>query len=677
MTTITYTVEELRETIRMHDHLYYNLDKPDITDAEYDILMRELKDIETMNPHIINHNSPTQRVGGVVASGFPQVKHNPPMLSLSNVTSLEEFQVWHTRCARILNPNIFSMTAELKIDGLALSLIYKERQLVCAATRGNGSVGEDVTHTVRTIRNLPLVLPSEASDNILVRGEAYMPSTAFAEFNKIRLNMDEDEYANPRNAAAGAIRQLDPAQAAQRELRFWAYTMEYADSGFDDSHWQNLDNMSNMGIPVNDYRVKCSTVDEIFQYYKYILDLRLNLPFEIDGIVIKVDQRSYQQELGITGHDPRWATAWKFPAEKVVTKLNRIFISMGRFGKLTPVADLEPVFVGGTTVHRASLHNEDDVHKKDIRAGDDVILQRAGDVIPQVVGSVNTDPNRKTEPFQMPVNCPVCGHAVRHDIDEAAHWCVNPRCGSKSFEALKHFVSKDAMDIDGMGPTISQNLIAAGLIQNPAQVFNLTIAQLESLDRMGTKSATRIHQNIQNAMHRPLDRVLYSLGIYHLGKLVSRQVANICQSLDEASQLTRYQLMDIEGVSDKIADSVIDGFANQRTQDIIESMRDAGVMLYKDETEIIIAQSEINKVFQGVNICVTGTLQSMNRDYANFVITQLGGAAVSSVTKTTGILVIGEKTASKSKIAKAEQYKILVLEEEEFLNKVAQSGISI
>ena len=677
LTTATRTAEELRQAIGEHDHLYYNLDQPDITDTEYDTLMRELKELESTHPHLKNPNSPTQRVGGVVASGFPQVEHNPPMLSLSNATSLEELQAWHTRCARTLESNTFPMTAELKIDGLALKLIYQERQLVRAATRGNGSVGEDVTHTVRTIRNLPLVLPGAAPGNTFIRGEAYMPSTAFAELNKMRRKMDEDEYVNPRNAAAGAIRQLDPAQAAQRELRFWAYTLEHTDAGLDDSHWQSLNNMSNMGLPVNDHRAKCSTVEEIDQYYKHILDLRPHLPFEIDGIVIKVDQRSNQQELGTTGHDPRWAIAWKFPAEKAFTKLNRIFISMGRFGKLTPVADLEPVFVGGTTVQRASLHNEDDVRKKDIRAGDDVILQRAGDVIPQVVGPVNTDPNRETEHFQMPTNCPECGQPVQHDADESAHWCVNPMCGSKPFEALKHFVSKDAMDIDGMGPIISQNLIAAGLIQNPAQVFSLTTTQLASLDRMGTKSAARIHRNIQEAMQRPLDHVLYSLGIYRLGHLVSRQLAKVCQSVDEASQLTREQLMDLEGISDKIADSVVNGFANQRTKDIIQSMRDAGVTLHKEEVETTMTQPETNKVFKDVKICVTGTLQSMNRDDTNSVIMQLGGTPVSSVTKTTGILVVGEKTASKSKIAKAAEYKILVLEEEKFLAKVAEGGISV
>ena len=677
MTTATRTAEELRQAIREHDHRYYNLDQPDITDAEYDILMHELKELESTQPHLMDPNSPTQRVGGVVASGFPSVEHNPPMLSLSNATSLEEFQAWHTRCARTLESDAFSMTAELKIDGLALSLLYRERQLVRAATRGNGSVGEDVTHTVRTIRNLPLVLPGEAPGDTLVRGEAYMPNTAFAELNQMRRDRDEDEYVNPRNAAAGAIRQLDPAQATHKELRFWAYTLEYTDAGLDNSQWQNLNNMSNMGLPINDYRAKCSTVDEIAQYYKRILDRRPDLPFEIDGIVIKVDQRSEQQELGATGHDPRWAIAWKFPAEKAVTRLNSIFISMGRFGKLTPVADLEPVFVGGTTVQRASLHNEADVRKKDIRAGDDVILQRAGDVIPQVVGPVNTDPNRDTKPFQMPANCPECDQPVQHDADESAHWCVNHMCGSKPFEALKHFVSKDAMDIDGMGPTISQNLIDSGLIQNPAQVFSLTTTQLASLDRMGTKSAARIHRNIQKAMQRPLDRVLYSLGIYRLGKLVSHQLAQVCQSVDEASELTRDQLISLEGISDKIADSVVNGFANQRTKNIIQSMRDAGVTLQKEPIETPMTQPETNKVFKDMKICVTGTLQSMNRDDTNSTITKLGGTPTSSVTKTTSILVVGEKTASKSKIAKATEYKILVLEEDKFLAKVQEGGINV
>ena len=674
MTTSTQ-VDELRKTIREHDHLYYNADRPEITDAQYDNLMRELKDLEYNNPQLSHPDSPTQRVGGTVASGFPRVNHNPPMLSLANAKTLDDFAAWHTRCSRTLAPETFSMTAELKFDGLALSLIYQEQHLVRAATRGDGNVGEDVTHTVRTIRNVPLVLPGYAPGETLVRGEAYMPTAAFTKLNKLRQEMDEYEYANPRNAAAGAIRQLDPTQATQRQLRFWAYNLQYADAGTHDSHWENLDNMYHMGLPVNDQRIKRSTVEEIAQYYQEMLKLRPNLPFEADGIVIKVDEHVHQRALGVTGHDPKWAIAWKFPAESAVTHLKSIFISMGRFGTLTPVADLEPVTVEGTTIQHASLHNENNIRQKDIRAGDDVILERAGGVIPQVIGPVNTDPQRQTKPFSMPAHCPECSNPVHHDPDESAHWCVNPMCGSKPFEALKHFVSKDAMDIAGMGPTISQNLITSGLIQNPAQVFSLTTTQLASLDRMGTKSAARIHRNIQEAMHRPLDRVLYSLGIYRLGHLASRQLAEVCQSVDEASEMTRDQLMSIEGISDKITDSVLEGFANQRTKDIIQSMRDAGVTLHKERIEQPMTTQGVNPVFKNMKICVTGTLQSMKRNDAHSLINQLQGEAVSSVTKTTNVLVVGDKTDSKSKVAKAQQNNIPIWNEDQFLAKVAESGL--
>ena len=676
MTTTTNQLEELRQTIREHDHLYYNMNRPEITDSQYDSLMHQLKELEATNPQLWENNSPTQRVGGTVASGFPRVEHNPPMLSLANAKTLDDFAAWHARCARTLAPETFSMTAELKFDGLALSLFYQERHLVRAATRGDGNVGEDVTHTVRTIRNVPLVLPGYAPGETLVRGEAYMPTAAFTKLNQMRQQMDEYEYANPRNAAAGAIRQLDPAQAAQRELRFWAYNLEYADAGTYDSHWENLDNMWKMGLPVNDQRIKRSTVEEIAQYYEDMVKLRPNLPFEADGIVIKVDERSNQRDLGATGHDPRWAIAWKFPAERAVTRLKSIFISMGRFGTLTPVADLEPISIEGTTIQHATLHNEDNIHEKDIRVGDDVILQRAGGVIPQIIGPVNTDPQREAKPFRMPTNCPECSNPVQHDQDESAHWCVNTMCGSKPLEALKHFVAKDAMDIDGMGPVICQNLINSGMVQNPAQVFNLTPAQLASLDRMGTKSATRIHQNIQEAMHRPLDRVLYALGIYRLGNLVSRQLAQVCQSVDEASEISRGQLMQMDGISDKIADAVLAGFANQRTKDIIQSMRDAGVTLYKETTPTPMTAQGVTPVFKGMKICVTGTLQSMKRNEANSLINQLDGEAVSSVSKTTNVLVVGDKTDSKSKVDKAKQNNIPIWDEAQFLEKAAESGMN-
>ena len=673
--TISQQAEELRQTIREHDELYYNNDRPKITDQQYDDLMRELKNMEAAHPETVDPDSPTQRVGGAVASGFAQVSHNPPMLSLANAFSIDEFAAWHARCVRALAPATFLMTAELKIDGLALNLTYNERHLVRAATRGDGNVGEDVTHTVRTIRNVPLVLPGYAPGETSIRGEAYMPTASFAEINRLRKLNDDYEYANPRNAAAGAIRQLDPAQAAQRDLRFWAYNLDHADAGTYDSHWENLDNMVKMGMAVNKHRIKRSTIDEIAEYYESMVQLRPNLSFEADGIVIKVDERHNQRDLGATGHTPRWAIAWKFPAERAVTRLKNIFISMGRFGTLTPVAELEPVSIEGTTVQHATLYNEYDIRRKDIRTGDDVILERAGGVIPQVIGPVDTDPSRDKPPFNMPEHCPECNSTVHHDPEESAHWCVNPMCGSKQFEGLKHFVSKDAMDIDGMGPVICQNLIALGMIHNPAQVFHLTQDQLATLDRMGTKSAARIHRNIQEALNRPLDRVLYSLGIFRLGHHVSRQMAKSCQSVDEASQLTRKQLMAFEGISDKITDSVLAGFQNQRTKDIIQTMRDAGVTLHKEKTNPTMETENVVPVFKGMKICVSGTLSTMKRVQANDLIRQLAGEAVSSVTKTTDLLVIGEGAGSK--LASAQKNQTTVWDEEQFLAKVKQSGISL
>ena len=667
-------IRELQRRIRQHDHLYYNLDRPEIPDAEYDQLFNELLEIEQSHPRLVEPNSPTQRVGGTVAAGFATVTHGEPMLSLANAFSAEDFAAWHARCTRGLEPEQFTITAELKFDGLALSLTYRDGHLTQAATRGNGQTGEDVTHTVRTIRNVPLVLPGHAPGDTFVRGEAYMPVPAFQELNEERVKQGEYSYANPRNAAAGAMRQLDPSQTAKRDLRFWAYTLQYADHGAYDSHWENLDLMSKMGLPVSHRRVHRSTVGEIIEYYEEMLRLRPSLPFEADGIVIKVDERHHQLELGATGHDPRWATAWKFPAQRATTRLKDIFISMGRYGKLTPVADLEPVSLDGTTIQHASLHNEEDVLRKDIRAGDEVVIERAGGVIPQVIGPVNTDPNRETTPFRMPEQCPECGQSVQHFPQDAAHWCANDDCGSKPVEALKHFVSKDALDVEGMGPVICQNLVDSELVANPGDIFRLTVEQLASLNRMGTKSARRIHDNIQGARNRPLDRVLYALGIYRLGHHVSHQLADMCRSMDEVASLSREQLMNMEGISDKIADSVTAGFASQRTRDIINTMRDAGVALHTMEEEKPMSQN-IKPLFDGMRICVTGTLSLMSRNQAQGYISALQGTADSNVTKKTDVLVVGKKPGSK--VAKAEKNGTEIWDEEKFVSKLAEAGMIV
>ena len=504
-----------------------------------------------------------------------------------------------------------------------------------------------------------------------------MPIGALEKLNELREAQGAEQYANPRNAAAGGIRQLDPAQAARRELRFWAYTLLSADGTTGDSHWDNLERLQELGLPVNRRRVRANSVDEIARYYEDVLAARDELPFEADGIVVKVDSLEEQQELGATGHDPRWATAWKFPAVQVTTRLNGISISVGRFGKLTPVADLEPVQVDGVTVEHASLHNQDDIRRKDIRAGDVVILERAGGVIPQVVGPLNGDPDRETKPFEMPRECPACGSPVQHDPDAAAHWCVNERCGSRPLEMLKHFVSKEAFDIEGMGPMICEQLVRRGMVQNPAQVFELTVQQLQSLDRMGRKSAERVHRNIQSAKERPLERVLYSLGIYRLGRHVSGELAAACRSVDEVMEISHEDLISMDGISDKIAASVLNGFGKELTREMIETMRGAGVALeHTTEVEHEMPEQDKPQPFAGKRICVTGTLtmSGMSRNDANRRITDLGGTPATDVNKNTHILVTGEKTVSQSKVAKARKLGVTVWEEGDFLAEMNGEG---
>ena len=672
--TVQETMQNLQNLVRRHDHQYYNLDKPEITDREYDRLYSQLLKLERIHPELLDPHSPTQRVSGTVSAGFAAVTHEQPMLSLANAFTANDLMDWHARCVHRLPDGPITMTAELKFDGLALNLKYLDGRLATATTRGNGTTGENVTHTARTIRNLPLVLNGKRPGATTVRGEAYMPVTAFNTLNEERLDDGEDAYANPRNAAAGAIRQLDPSRTAQRDLRFSAYGLQYADAGIRESQWDNLDHMAEMGLPVDKRRIQTDSTDDIVEYYKQMLEVRSGLPFEADGIVIKIDGRRHQQQLGTTGHDPRWAIAWKFPSAQARTRLNRIFISMGRFGKLTPVAELEPVSLDGATIKHASLHNEHDIHRKDIRAGDIVTIKRAGGVIPQVIGPADADPRRPTKRFCMPQHCPECRERVRQSPDNAAHWCDNDDCGSKPVEALKHFVSKDAFDIEGLGPVICNAMITSGLVTNPGQVFHLTARQIQSLDRMGPKLAARIHDSIQGAKTRPLHRVLYALGIYRLGHHVSAQLAQTCNSLDEATRLSREELMELNGINEKIANSVLAGFAKRRTIETIKAMCEAGVVLQAaDRTEP--PAPNITPLFEGTRICVTGTLNRMTRDEARGHIRTLRGTPETTVTKKTDILVVGTKPGSK--VAKARKNNTLIWNEEEFRAKLAEAGMSV
>ena len=675
--------QHLQDTIRRHDALYYVDNRPEIPDREYDILLKRLAHIETSFPLLKDPNSPTQRVGGSPTASFQQVQHPTPMLSLANAFTLEDFEAWHQRTARLLGHEDFDMTAELKIDGLAISISYANDAFAAAATRGDGTTGEDVTANVRTVRNLPLKLPNppQGGHDLEVRGEIYMPIQSFHRINQAREQRNEPPYVNPRNAAAGAIRQLDPAIAQRRDLRIWVYDLVNTTNGTYHSHWENLDSLVKTGLPVNPERTKRNTVTDIHDYYLKMSEKRHLLDYEIDGIVIKVDDSRHRRDLGATGREPRWAIAWKFPAEKVETKLVRIDISHGRFGKLTPVAVLEPVHVGGVTVRSATLHNEQDMRRKDIREGAQVFLQRAGDVIPQVTGPVDPAANQGLPIFQMPPTCPACDSPITQTDGEAAHWCLNDNCPARLPEQLAHFVSKRTMDIEGLGPHWCEALIQAGLVQNPADLYNITKPQLLHLDRMGEKLADRILANTQVSKDQPLDRVLYSLGIFRLGREVSGILANLFDSLDDVQDLTLEDLTAMDGIGPVIAESVVSGFNSPRVLRTIAVMRQNGVAAalsptpgtspHNKETHNMTATKDNTRTgpFDGKNVVVTGKLQDLTRGEAEAIISRMGGKPSSSVNKNTDYLVVGEKPGSK--LSKANSLGVTVLTDDEFQEMVA------
>ncbi len=501
-TGIQDTAEELRNRIRRHDRLYYTLQAPEITDSEYDSLMRQLRQFEEEYPECRDPGSPTQRAGGEAAAGFREVSHPTAMLSLGNAFDEEEFAAWHRKMASHTGDSHPPVNAELKIDGLAVRLVYEQGRLALGATRGDGQTGEDVTRNIRTVRNLPLVLASpEGTDlpGVLeVRGEIYLPKDTFQQVNREREERGEYRYANPRNAAAGAVRQLDPRLAAQRGLMAWVYSSTNDLTG---SQWGNLEVLRKLGFPVNPLGRLCRTAREAADFHREMVQRRDEWDYEADGIVLKLDSLEQQRELGNTGREPRWAIAWKFPSQQAATRLLDIRVSHGRFGRLTPVAVLEPVSVGGVTVQSASLHNEEDLHRKDIRIGDRVIIERAGDVIPQVTGPVDTDRERPLPVFAMPENCPGCGSPVESLEDEAGHRCPNESCPSRLPEQLKHFVSKRAMNIEGLGEHWCEALIEKGLAANTADLYQLTGKDLLRLPRLDCRHESRTRLGRLQSLH--------------------------------------------------------------------------------------------------------------------------------------------------------------------------------
>ena len=663
---------QLHIQLRFHSERYYNQDAPVIADGQYDTLLQELRNLEEAHPCCRSADSPTQRVAGDPSDGFTQVAHPNPMISLANAFDREGLEAWHRRVTDLLDGQPFRMVAELKIDGLAVRLTYRNGRFVQGATRGNGQVGEDVSRNLRTVRSIPLTLAGHPPADLEVRGEVYLPLDSFRKMNEERERLGEQLYANPRNTGAGTIRQLDPQVTASRNMQMWAYSLnDTGDAPMPVSQWEALENLSVYGFRVNLLNRTCDTVDEVCAFYDDMLQRRHDWNYEADGVVVKVDSIAQQNSLGVAGREPRWAIAYKFPAERATTRLLDIIINVGRTGSLNPQAILEPVVVSGATVQHASLHNEGDIHRKDIRIGDEVVIERAGDVIPHIIAPVEV-PGRESLPaFQMPELCPECHtrvirseRTVKIKGEEKTfitHRCPNSACPAQFFESLKHFVSRGAMDIDGLGEQWCRILIDHGLVSDVSDLYSLTNERLTNLERMGDRLATRILNNIEASKQRPLARILFALGILHAGAEVAELLAGRYASIDDIANTTTDKLMQIEGIGDEIAKSIADYFDTEHNQQTIAGLKSAGVKLWQELAPV----DTSSLPWKGVTFVITGTLSTMTRREAEGKVKALGAATSSSVSRKTNVLVAGASPGTK--LATAERLGVRTLDEEGLL----------
>ena len=653
---------QLRDELWFHNARYYNDDAPVISDGQYDALMQELRELEAAYPECRTANSPTQMVGGSASDRFPQVEHPIPMLSLANAFSREDLEAWHRRVTDLLDGQRFRMVAELKIDGLAVRLVYRNGKFVLGATRGNGQTGEDVTDNLRRVRSIPRTLTGDYPPVLEARGEVYLPLDSFHRMNEERERNGEPLYANPRNTGAGTIRQLDPEVVRNRNMEIWTYSLNDAgDSLLPGSHWDALAALESWGFRVNERNRIFDTVDEVCEFYDEMLERRHDWNYEADGLVVKVDGIVQQNALGFAGREPRWAIAYKFPAERANTRLLDIVINVGRTGSLNPQAILEPVVVSGATVQHASLHNEEDIHRKDIRIGDLVEIERAGDVIPHVIGHVPVAGEERGPVFLMPERCPECDTAIVKELGDAMHRCPNSACPAQFFESLKHFVSRGAMDMDGLGERWCRILIDRGLVSDVSHVYSLTSEQLVELDRMGEKLATRILTNIEASKQRPLARILFALGILHVGAEVAELLAARYASISDIAAAKVDDLTEIDGIGPRIAESIVNYFATERNQQTVAGLRKAGVQLWQELAPV----DETAQPWKGQTFVITGTLSSMTRREAEGKVKALGAATTSSVSRKTNWLVAGESAGSK--LATAERLGVPVLDEDGLL----------
>ena len=654
---------ELRIELDGYNYRYYVQDDPFVSDAVYDAGMRELRELEAEFPDLVTPVSPTQRVGAPPDKGFAEAPHRGQMFSLANSFDDDEYMAWVERTRRLLNHRDFDVTCELKIDGLAVSLTYQNGVLVRGATRGDGTKGEDVTSNVRTIKSIPLRLLGSPPEHIEIRGEIYMSREGFHRMNAERATEGLALYANPRNSAAGSVRQLDPAITAQRPLDIWVYGIGVVEGGnVPDTQWELLAWLNSLGVRTNPNNTHYATPEGAIEYYRKWIDDRENTDYDTDGMVVKVNSRADCDELGVVGREPRWAMAYKWPAQQEATQLLDIRVNVGRTGKINPFAVLEPVFVGGVTVQHATLHNEDYIHDKDIRVGDWVVVERAGEVIPQIVQSLPERRGPDAREFNMPTSCPVCGTEVTRAEGESAHYCKNPACPAQLSELIFHFVSKGAMDIDGMGPKLATSLLEAELITDVSDIFSLKLEDVVELERMGDLSATKLVTNIGVSKQQPLHRLLFALGIVHVGAEVAELLATEFGEMDKLIAANESELTEIPGVGPKIAESIVEYFEDADNLALITKLRDAGVRM---DADIPDAPAE-GMPMSGLAFCFTGTLSAMSRTQGEERVKALGATASGSVTQKTTHLVIGEKPGA-SKVKQAEKYGTEVLDEASFM----------
>ncbi|MED4618161.1 DNA ligase (NAD(+)) LigA [Priestia megaterium] len=657
-------VQELRDLLNQYGYEYYVLDQPSVPDAEYDKLMNELIEIEESFPELKTADSPTQRIGGQVLDAFEKVQHQTSMLSLGNAFNEEDLRDFDRRVRQAVGDE-FSYVCELKIDGLAVSLRYEDGYLVLGATRGDGTTGENITENLKTIRSIPLRIKEPLS--MEVRGEAFMPRKSFEALNEAKMERDEVPFANPRNAAAGSLRQLDPKIAAKRNLDIFVYAMTDTGELEIDSHSESLNLLDELGFKTNRERQTCETIDDVIAYIESWQTQRPELSYDIDGIVVKVDSFDQQAELGTTAKSPRWAIAYKFPAEEVVTKLVNIELTVGRTGVITPTAILEPVQVAGTTVQRASLHNEDLIREKDIRIGDYVVVKKAGDIIPEVVNVIEKKRTGEEQEFTMPTHCPECESELVRLEGEVALRCINPSCPAQIREGLIHFVSRNAMNIDGLGEKVISQLFREQLIKDVADIYTLTKQQLIELERMGEKSADNLIAAIEASKKNSLERLLFGLGIRHVGAKAAKTLAQHFETIDKLTKATYDELVAINEIGAKMADAIVAYFTQEEVQELIHELKEYGVNLtYKGPK--LVSVENVDSVFAGKTVVLTGKLEQLSRNEAKAQIEALGGKVTGSVSKKTDLVVAGEEAGSK--LTKANELEIEVWDEARLLTEL-------